>query len=45
MFGQCLPEDFGSEQGVDGQVLSQNFLVFDKVLGGLLKFSSCCDGP
>lgn len=40
-----LPEDLGSEQGVGRQVLREDLVVADKVLGGLLKFGSPCDAP
>lgn len=38
-----LPEDLGREQGVGGQVLGEDLVAVDKVLGGLLKLGPSCD--
>lgn len=38
-----VPEDLGSEQGVGRQVLREDLVVADKVLGRLLKLGSSCD--
>lgn len=40
-----LPEDLGSEQGVGREVITENLVVADKVLCGLLKLCSPCDAP
>lgn len=38
-----IPYDLGSEECVDSQVLRQDLVVTDKVLGSLLKLGSSCD--
>lgn len=38
-----LPEDLCGEQGVWRQVLREDLVVVNKVLGGLLKLGSSCD--
>lgn len=38
-----IPHDLGSEECVDSQVLRQDLVVTDKVLGCLLKLGSSCD--
>lgn len=38
-----IPYDLGSEECVDSQVLRQDLVVTDKVLGYLLKLGSSCD--
>lgn len=38
-----VPDDFGCEQRVDGQVLRQDLVLADKVLAGVLQLGSSSD--